>query len=57
MSSSLYDVSVGSYLQILQGASGTLEKAAGHFQDAGTDLNALLDLKELSLHQVQSPHL
>lgn len=45
MSLSLYDVSVGSYLQILQGASGTLEKAAGHFQEAGTDLNSLLDLQ------------
>ena len=45
MSVSLYDVSVATYLQVLQGASGCLDKAAGHFQAAGTELDAVLDLK------------
>ncbi len=45
MSLSLYDVSVATYLQVLQGTSATLEKAAGHFQEAGTDLDSLLVLQ------------
>lgn len=38
MSISLYDVSVGTYLQIVEAAAGVLERGAAHCQDNGIDL-------------------
>jgi hypothetical protein len=37
MSISLYDVSVGTYLQIIRAASGVLDRGATHFKDKGVD--------------------
>jgi len=37
MSISFYDASVGSYLQILEGVAGVLEKGAAHAKEAGLD--------------------
>lgn len=43
MTVSLYDLSVGTYLQILEGTLNVLEKAAQHFRDEGIDADAILD--------------
>jgi hypothetical protein len=45
MATSLYDLSVRSYLQILDGLSGILEKGSAHCAEAGTDQNALLEAR------------
>ena len=42
MSLSLYDVSVGRYLQVLGALSGCLEKGHAHFTANGTDPNEVL---------------
>ena len=43
MATSLYDMSVASYLQILGSVSGILQKAADHAADAGLDLNDIVE--------------
>lgn len=45
MATSLYDLSVRSYLQILDATNGFLEKGAAHCAEAGTDPNALLEAR------------
>jgi hypothetical protein len=42
VSVSLYDLSVASYVQILGGLSGALEKSLGHFQAAGVDPDSIV---------------
>ncbi len=42
MSISFYDLTVGTYEQILRGALGTLEKSQAHFTEQGVDLNEIL---------------
>ena len=42
MSLSLYDVSVGRYLQVLGALAGCLEKGHAHFTASGTDPNQVL---------------
>jgi uncharacterized protein len=42
---SLYDVSVGSYLQILGAAAGFLAKGREHFEKNGVDLNEIVETK------------
>jgi hypothetical protein len=42
MSVSFNEASVGSYLQVLQGVSGVLEKGASHAADAGLDLQEMV---------------
>lgn len=42
MSFSFYDVSVGSYLQILEGAAGVLETGKAHAAEAGLDLQEIV---------------
>jgi hypothetical protein len=42
VSISFYDASVGSYLQILEGLVGVLEKGASHAADAGLDLQEIV---------------
>jgi hypothetical protein len=42
MSISFYDASVGTYLQILAGVAGVLDKGARHAADAGLDLQDLV---------------
>jgi len=43
MSISLYEISVGSYVQILDGTLNVLAKGAEYFADQGIDADALLD--------------
>jgi len=45
MNSSLYDISVPSYLQILGAAGGFLEKAAAHFRDKNVDLADIVETR------------
>jgi len=45
MSLSLYDVSVGSYLQILNAASGFLAKGREHLEKNGVDLKDMVETK------------
>ena len=45
MTTSLYDVSVSTYLQMLNGAAGFLDKAASHLPANGVDLADVLELK------------
>ena len=45
MSLSLYDVSVGSYLQILGATSGFLAKGREHFEKTGVDLKDVVETK------------
>jgi hypothetical protein len=45
MAISLYDLSVGTYLQILGGVEGFLGKALGHFKDKGIDPNAVVETR------------
>ncbi len=45
MSISLYELSAGSYLQIVPAMGGLLNKAAEHFSEQGTDLDDLLDAR------------
>jgi hypothetical protein len=45
MALSLYDVSVGSYLQILGSASGFLAKGREHFEKNGVDLGEIVEAK------------
>ncbi|MEP0202048.1 MAG: DUF1993 domain-containing protein [Halioglobus sp.] len=42
MASSLYDISVASFLQILRGVAGTLDKGLKHCQETGQDPNEVL---------------
>jgi hypothetical protein len=42
MSTSLYDLSVASYLQILTGVIGFLDKGASHCQEQGLDLEEIV---------------
>lgn len=42
MASSLYDISVASFLQILRGVAGTLDKGMKHCQDTGQDPGEIL---------------
>ncbi len=42
MSISFYDASVGSYLQMLEGVIGVLDKGATHAADAGLDLQDIV---------------
>ena len=43
MSISLYDASVGSYLQCLSGLAGLLEKARVHFEATGVDISEIVE--------------
>jgi len=43
MRASFYDISIGSYLQILDGLSQVLRKGVGHFTELGRDVDSLLD--------------
>ncbi|MGD8417972.1 MAG: DUF1993 domain-containing protein [Pseudomonadales bacterium] len=45
MALSLYDVSVGSYLQMLGATSGYLEKGAGHCAENGIDLDEVVETR------------
>lgn len=45
MSTSLFDLSVPSYLQVLGGVAGVMQKAADHYQENGLDLGELLAAK------------
>lgn len=45
MSISLYDVSVATYLQVLKGASGFLEKGRVHCEEKGIDLAGIVDTR------------
>ena len=45
MALSLYDVSVGTYLQILGATSGFLAKGREHFEKNGVDLNEIVETK------------
>lgn len=45
MAISLYDVSVASFLQVLGGVQGFLEKGAAHFRETGQDTQAILDTR------------
>ena len=45
MALSLYEVSVGTYLQILGAASGFLAKGREHFEKNGVDLNEIVETK------------
>jgi len=42
MSTSLYDVSVGTYVQILDATSSVLAKGRAHFEENGTDLDEIV---------------
>ena len=42
MSISFYDASVGSYLQVLEGVAGVLDKGASHAAEAGLDLQEIV---------------
>lgn len=45
MSTSLYDLSVGCYLQTLSGVAGCLERGAKHFAEKGIDPNEIVDTR------------
>jgi len=45
MSVSLYDVSVGTYLQVLGGVAGFLDKGAAHCQAKGIDLKEVVETR------------
>ena len=45
MATSLYDLSVASYLQTVGAVEKFLERARGHFADEGTDVDTLVGLK------------
>lgn len=45
MTIALYDISVASYLQILEGISGFLEKGRAHFTEAGVDLDTIVEAR------------
>lgn len=45
MAVSLYDLSVGSYVQCLGAVTGFLEKAATHCRDNGVDLNEIVETR------------
>jgi hypothetical protein len=42
MSTSLYDISVPSYLQVLGGVASVMQKTADHYQENGMDLGELV---------------
>lgn len=52
MATSLYDLSVGSYLQMLEAAVGFLAKGAEHFAAAGVDPNEVVSF---SLYEDMAP--
>ncbi len=52
MSISFYDASVGSYLQILDGVAGVLDKGASHAAEAGLDLQEVVMTR---LHEDMMP--
>jgi hypothetical protein len=52
MSTALYDLSVASYLQILTGVTGFLEKGASHCQESGLDADEIVTT---SLHPDMLP--
>lgn len=52
MSISFYDTSVNSYLQVLEGVTGVLDKGATHAAEAGLDLQ---DLVMTRLHEDMMP--
>lgn len=52
MSTALYDLSVGSYLQIVDAASSVMQKGADYCSEQGTDLN---DVVATSLHADMAP--
>ncbi len=45
MTVSLYDLSVGSYIQIVEAASGVLKSGAEHFANEGVDLSEIVSSK------------
>lgn len=45
MSISLYDVSVATYLQVLKGATGFLEKGRAHCEEQGIDLGEIVETR------------
>ena len=45
MSTSLYDVSVGTYVQILDATSAVLAKGRAHFEENGTDVDEIVNAK------------
>ena len=45
MSTSLYDLTIGSYTQILASAVGYLEKGKSHFQETGIDLQDVVETR------------
>ena len=45
MSTSLYDLTIGSYTQILASAVVYLEKGKSHFQETGIDLQDVVETK------------
>ena len=45
MSTSLYDLSVASYLQTLGGVSGFLDRGLAHFTEQGTDPNEVVEAR------------
>ena len=45
MAVSLYDVSVGSYLQTLGAVSGVLERGAAHCRDTGIDADSIVETR------------
>lgn len=52
MSTSLYDISIGTYTQILEAVSGVLDKGRTHCESNGIDLN---DLVETRIHADMKP--
>src|SRR3982751_5764384 len=45
MATSLYDMSVASYLQTLAGVSGFLDKGLKHFESNGTDPDGIVETR------------
>ena len=45
MSTSFYDLTVGSYLQIVEAATGVLQKGADHFAAEGIDLDEIVEAR------------
>ena len=45
MSISFYDLTVGSYVQIVEAATGFLQKGADHFSAEGVDLGEIVEAR------------
>lgn len=45
MSTSFYDLTVGSYLQIIEAAAGVLQRASEHFEAEGTNLEEIVETR------------